>query len=1501
MKNKLTRFFLILFVGLYSLQCGGHAQLTVTLIGTTGDETDPCINGEVGCSDVPEDVPLHDLFSLLPGEYAPMSKLGIIDPTGTTLTDDYDGDGIINSKELVSNFWVADYPMIEASVAPPVTMQIEILKDKNGQKNNIVSNIASEDFESRRDKGSEKFHQNEVNEKTVQYTESSENSFDFNMNAGVNMDKETKVEGAPAAGFSVGISSYNATTTDKFVNKPFKNNIDRKATSVKSDASRDIARIYRKEKKSKVDSTSTVESNAGKIRVALSIKNHSINLPVKMSNILCSLLFETSTGELIPVQSFTLKNADYSVFSVEVYGGSEFGPYVIELDNLNTVDIQKAINMGYTPKIFIVDYTMTHVSDSNYKAALSSSYSGNNLKIFEENAKGRTSLIKLIGPGIRELFRVSAFGVDTENSAAPCSLPTAPSTATPGISLEKAIKRIGCSGFNIEFEHYIFDFTGTLLEDDFKIGYTHTLKSIDGIQNNFPCHTYVEGDDINGSLVKACLVRFSDLTPAEQGEFGIWTIFGKGKYFQNLRPVLDSAGDPVYFDGSIPMLEGVDSLVWAGDNYDIVYLSVADVIGRTGEYGTNPLETNASVVFNTRWNQDTYGADPYYPNVNSVYMGQAALGEQLEIQIKISDTWALNPDFGQAVNKATYTLFDTFTYNLQQDNTTLLGIDETFDFQVNFDTGGTREDWYNILRTVSATKTDSNNLSDGVINCGQSWDFLNQVFTVCVEIPTSLTGVGADEIVSIHLRPTPHNAYRESIWPKGYADVNRFEGSLFQKMLIGDSSVEIANASGDILTGTSEAGTTIQIDSTSYTISAVSHTPRVYELNLLTQTTGAYNADVSITVGSFNGTLYKAVAEGDTVIYVLPDSAIDVLISGTGFTNILANISADVYYVSVIQPEVSLHTITLLSTLTADYPKGAVASINAGLTASAIAITEDTNFTTDWNAEASNQPTGLTPNFSTQLYVSAITGCSYGLDSLSLLSPGCQGYSVSPVIANWIGAGGSDNIWSDSSKADTFLTSSLNPMVQVPSSGSSMNIEINLENFQVSGVTNNEQENIQTDSDNGRSLIVWQSLVSGSDTDIRGRVYDTNTGLPLTDEFLINETTTASQLNAVVTVSGDNAFVAWESNATGDYDIKGRILDLTQNPPTVAAHSEITVNTNLTNNQLSPAIDSEGDIVGVGYTQDNGTNRDMKLRLFSFSETITGAGYDASVNINSNSNDDMKMPNVAIKNGKIVFTYAREISAGNWDIWFRVGDVNPFVYTITATSCITASGTQDSPKVEISDDGTKALLLIRGGISPNWNLMGNIISLSATPTCGASFDIDKDNAIIQNHKDVQIVGDKAIVSWRTDETGDFNIKARIVNMDGTMSAIIPVNTVLTGEQSYPRIALNSTQALIAWKSIGTGEMRGQIIDLATEATVDKSDFSLGKLTSSDAYFPGITYNGTFGMIFWQDFNGGSTYNLMGQRFNINTNTILPLTYGMNNFFVSPLIERTYVIKSRLLY
>jgi Ca2+-binding RTX toxin-like protein len=92
------------------------------------------------------------------------------------------------------------------------------------------------------------------------------------------------------------------------------------------------------------------------------------------------------------------------------------------------------------------------------------------------------------------------------------------------------------------------------------------------------------------------------------------------------------------------------------------------------------------------------------------------------------------------------------------------------------------------------------------------------------------------------------------------------------------------------------------------------------------------------------------------------------------------------------------------------------------------------------------------------------------------------------------------------------------------------------------------------------------------------------------------------------------------------------------------------------------------------------------------------------------------------------------------------------------------------------------------------------------------------NFPLSGHDVTALAGGQFLVTWTTDRSADTetDIKARIVNADGSMGAIIDVNTAVAGNQSEPdAVRLGNGNLMLAWRSAegATGDdIRARIFD-----------------------------------------------------------------------------------------
>ncbi|ULH30820.1 LIC12048 family lipoprotein [Leptospira weilii] len=1419
-------------------------------------------NGGSGSNPV---TPVDAIFNLPPGRLVNSNALmGTIDPTGTNIVNDFDGDGILNQNETLTNVWVADYPQIETTIAPPVTLKIQILKNSSNQSDQIVSEINSNDFEASKNEGSEKIHQNELNERTVQFQDS------FSTETDLGQSHERSISAGMNSGFGMGLvsvgmnysnstrDSWNAknatsSTTTKWADRPFKNNIDRDAWNLKSDSSTNKARKYRSDKSSKINETSTVEPNAGVVRAALYIKNLSVNMPVKISNILCSLMFETPGGELVPMSSFRLRNDDYSLFEVEVYGGSDFGPYVVELTNLNTAEVEKAIAAGYTPKIMIVDYTMTHVADSNYKSSLLN-FTGNNLKIIEENAKGRTALLKVYGPGVREMFRVTAF--DTPNVSNPCNTKST-DVFSPGISLKKALERISCSGDNITFKDYVID----LSESAPRLGesrvYLKGIQSFGGVSTNIPC-TDETSTGSDGVTRTACVQKpYSQWTESEKTNSGVWAIYSKGKFYSPTEYWTDSGSvrkfDPWRGAVAAPILKGVDSIIWAGDNYDLVYISFKDFIKVEQKFGTNPLETGNGYPLNTKWDLKTLGNHPYYPDTNSLYLGEVGFGERVELKIKLDKTKYLSPNFGSAVDTGPYQYFTNFSYNPQV-SSDRYNINQAADFEISLGFGGTRSDWFHVVKDLSSN--DPYKLK----NCGTTLDFISQTYTLCVQLPTLSTTVDpAISLVKLYIRPALNTAYRKTIWPLHFSQVRKLKGEAGVPIVKGTSLIKVANSYGSVNVGDNFF---IQGDSTNYKVVQV--LPAAED-------------------GSFDVQL-------DRLIQIDASKTTSVYVPGT-------------------------------------------------LTSPDVRLSVDTGFTTDWNTfvNSSFNSTAFDQVQYKPFLLNGNVSCSS-----SPFNPGsCLGFTPELNSLNWMGIYNEGvalwNSWADGGDFSNFLYSGLVRLTAA--TGKSYRLESTNTDFTVSADVNAQDLAYAAVANHGDvALTVWRQ-----GTTLIGRYNQISTGQALGNPFNINSA--ASTGNYIVKAKNGKAVIVWESG----YNIYASVKDLNT---LASVGSEVLVVTRFVPSSLMPSPGANFSFaIDVAIGSDKAA---IVWNEFSMSSVLS-TDYSIPFGWDINFYCGMNYSNCYFLESRVYRNYTRTIRLDTGALlaatipvasFSETRPVNPimgmyFAYYIPYYQMDFAAEANSNNQVVIASHLKKL------GFEDH-TVYGSVYDMATGTKIGTDKTLLSEATRPVDSLQVGATVGRGMVLWRRNDgvilgrgidtsnsnlLGTSNIEAESGNVDSLKftsfgdrgiltyrkngkDALLRILDLQAGQFLYPNALslaqmnvdsrnlflsgsiVSGNKILTTWDQIN-GTRRtiwGRVSDLSTFTVDGPKEFQIS--TTNE----GVQYRGTavadsgFGFVTWlaQD---KTQQRIRGYKVDLANPGALK--YGLNNFFVSPLIDRDFTIRAKI--
>ena len=535
--------------------------------------------------------------------------------------------------------------------------------------------------------------------------------------------------------------------------------------------------------------------------------------------------------------------------------------------------------------------------------------------------------------------------------------------------------------------------------------------------------------------------------------------------------------------------------------------------------------------------------------------------------------------------------------------------------------------------------------------------------------------------------------------------------------------------------------------------------------------------------------------------------------------------------------------------------------------------------------------------------------------------PNCQGYSQSNIISNWLGAGGFDNSWSDS----TNFTNLSNPTLQTfnnfvlsQTSGKHMSLINNSSpaspvDFPVSSSNTNIQKSPQIAMSGNYGLITWESNDLGYPA-IRGRILDLISGNTIgLGDLLINCIPNGPKLQKVAAFGGI-ALVVWQSGGLGNNDINGHTLNLSSGQ-VINYPYDLQISSSNANDQINPemSVSNIGKALIVWSSNDNITNSyDIRGRIFDF---YSGTLSTADILISSTNLNSQSYPKLAVSGTKaLVVWQSNDNLTNSYDIRGRVVDISTGA-VVGATDFLISSNNafdQASPEVAVSD--TKALVT---WVSQNINMgpydiRGRIVDISTGAIVGVNdFTISTNNTNNQQYQKLAINNNRALVTWTSNDAAanDYNIRGRLIDMFNGLPLGISdflISSSNNNQQSDVQLAINNTRAFVTWFSNDSlsnfvfSDIRGREVDLFTGMPVGPEDI----LISSTRYLIKLNSqllisNGK-ALVTWaiDDSNMGNT-NIIAAF--VNLDSIYSLPYGLNHFFTSPLIERNYTVTTRLKY
>ncbi|WP_095090703.1 beta strand repeat-containing protein [Mesorhizobium sophorae] len=206
----------------------------------------------------------------------------------------------------------------------------------------------------------------------------------------------------------------------------------------------------------------------------------------------------------------------------------------------------------------------------------------------------------------------------------------------------------------------------------------------------------------------------------------------------------------------------------------------------------------------------------------------------------------------------------------------------------------------------------------------------------------------------------------------------------------------------------------------------------------------------------------------------------------------------------------------------------------------------------------------------------------------------------------------------------------------------------------------------------GRFVAIWRSYDPGDGSleCIRARIYNAN-GSAAGSDFIVNSTAPSSQFDPAITALADGRFVAtWVSSDPGDGSnqcIRARVYSANGS----AAGSDFIVNSTTTDSQIAPAITAlaDGRLVAVWCSLDEGDGSYGCIRARVYNADGVAAGSDFIVN--STATSAQYTPAITpLADGRLVVTW-QSIDAGDGSIdCIRAQIFDPTVFVGTAADDI---------------------------------------------------------------------------------------------------------------------------------------------------------------------------------------------------------------------------------------
>lgn len=301
-------------------------------------------------------------------------------------------------------------------------------------------------------------------------------------------------------------------------------------------------------------------------------------------------------------------------------------------------------------------------------------------------------------------------------------------------------------------------------------------------------------------------------------------------------------------------------------------------------------------------------------------------------------------------------------------------------------------------------------------------------------------------------------------------------------------------------------------------------------------------------------------------------------------------------------------------------------------------------------------------------------------------------------------------------------------------------------------------------------------------------------------EIQVNTTLAGAQSEPGVTALADGRFViAWTDAANG---IRGRIYSADGSP--AGADFALSDAATVAGGKVSLTALSSGGFVATWQETVSG-NAAVMARVFSG----TGAAATGEFQVSAAAAEPRTLPEVTLLgDGTLAFTYLDETGTGEL-LLSRFTTAGARVTGSNEVSlAVIATGTAATGLAAVTASGNAVIYTTAAG-----EIEGRLFLSDGTPQ--STFSVNTTTAGLQTDAQVTVLASgKMAVVWKSEESGQTEIRARILNADGTPASpndfLVHTATGAVNEINPAGTALADGSFAVVWQE-GTGAIRGQVV------------------------------------------------------------------------------------------